>query len=100
MLLQDLADLDGVARDVASVDAVLFPGKTLHATLVALAEQLANKAFDGVSNHQDLLSASLVNRFRTGQRRCCAMASRLGLGLVTIGCVTTSSSGKSLMESL
>ena len=100
VLVQHFAHFDRVARHVAPIDAVEFLAVALQPAVGALAEQLSDKALDGVGDHQVFWSTTWLKRLRTGQSRSRATRSRPSLGLVTIGCVTTSSRGRSLSESL
>lgn len=90
VLAQDFADLDGMPGDIAAVDAVLVAGDALRASVDG--PEQASDDFRMVSvNHQDLWSSRWSNMSSTCQPRCSAVWRRLGLGLVAMGRVTTSS---------
>lgn len=99
VLAQDFADLDGMPGDIAAVDAVLVAGDALRASVDG-PEQASDEFSYGVGDHQDLWSSRWSNMSSTCQPRCSAVWRRLGLGLVAMGRVTTSSKGISLVESL
>lgn len=99
MLAQDVADFDGVARDIAAIDAMAFRADALWAAQ-GRREQPADKFSYGFGNHLGLRIFEVVEQVDHLPSARLGDFAQARLGLAAIGRVTASSKGTSLTESL